>query len=234
MRRILPTLTAVVLLAFAASPAAFAADVWGGPPNDTWNRGDPGSTWQHWDFCDPVVHTPCEGQNEYGTPGFEFEEPGAWQWVAELPPLDPGDTQSYPIDGWQFNGPAGSTGTLILHIPNRPRPNEEKLIFLQITSSKGPSGVTALGFDSAAGGTGYTSGTWPTGKPQIQHPNGWYTYNYGLSIRPNPEFEDIVIDVPAGTIIDQIVVDTICTPEPATLSFLAIGGLAVLRKRRKQ
>jgi len=172
---------------------------------------------------------PNQGQNEYGQPQFEFENPQVWRHVFGLPPLDP--TFGVPVSGWQCLLPTTEIGTIILHIPNRPDPNEEKLIFLQITSSKGPSGVTALGFGAAGG---YASGTWPTGLPQVQHANGWYTYNYGLSIRPNPEHEDIVIDVPGGTIIDQIVVDTICTPEPTTLTLLAVGGVSLLRKRRRQ
>jgi hypothetical protein len=31
--------------------------------------------------------------------------------------------------------------------------------------------------------------------------------------------------------VDQIVVDTICVPEPATLALLALVGLAALRRR---
>jgi hypothetical protein len=48
--------------------------------------------------------------------------------------------------------------------------------------------------------------------------NGWYknddgsyTFNFGFVIRPNPQEETITINVPFCTVIDQIVVDTICT-----------------------
>ena len=93
-----------------------------------------------------------------------------------------------------------------------------KAIFLQITSSKAPSNVQVTG--QGADGP-YTSGTWQTGLPQIQWPGpapyggAWYTYNYGFVIRPNPESETIVIDVPYCTVVDQIVVDTICTNDDA-------------------
>ena len=33
--------------------------------------------------------------------------------------------------------------------------------------------------------------------------------------------------------VDQLVVDTICIPEPATMSLLALGGLALLRRKRR-
>lgn len=105
-------------------------------------------------------------------------------------------------------------------------------IRVQMTSTKFPSSVTPVG-----GGSGgpYSGGTWNTGVPSWQESNGWYTYNWGLTIEPNPEFEDIAITVPWGTSVDQIVVDSICTtPEPATLSLLAVGGLAILTSNRRR
>jgi hypothetical protein len=59
----------------------------------------------------------------------------------------------------------------------------------------------------------------------------WYV-TYDITLSPNPPEEVIVIQ-PAGctTYIDEIVVDTICIPEPATLLMLGLGGLALLRKR---
>jgi hypothetical protein len=92
-----------------------------------------------------------------------------------------------------------------------------KWIFLQITSSKAPSDVTVIG--EGPGGP-FTSGTWATGLPHIQWPGPapfdgvWYTYNYGRYVSPNPERETILISVPECTVVDQIVVDTICTVEP--------------------
>ena len=132
------------------------------------------------------------------------------------------------MTGWQNLG----GGTMIFHVPNRPDPDEIKYIFIQITSTKAPSDVTALGFGGAGG---YTTGVFDTGLPPVQHPNNnWYTYNYGLTIEPNPEWEDVVIEFPFDTYVDQVVIDTICTPEPATLAMLAIGGMALIRRRRRK
>lgn len=178
MRRILPTLTAVILLAFVASPAAFAEDIWG-DQIPGWTRGDPGSTFQHWQFGDQNSNSPESCQNEYGSPTFEFESSSQWHWDNLPGPQG----QEIPVSVWFTL----DTGTMIFHVPNRPELNEIKKIFVQITSTKGPSSVTAVG--GGGGPNGYTTGEFPTGLAEIQHSGDWYTYNYGLTIEPNPEFE---------------------------------------------
>ena len=54
------------------------------------------------------------------------------------------------------------------------------------------------------------------------------------TIEPQPDFEDFSFAFSGPAFIDEIYIGTYCTPEPATLSLLALGTLAVLRKRRKQ
>jgi hypothetical protein len=52
-------------------------------------------------------------------------------------------------------------------------------------------------------------------------------------IIPNPDWEQILIHVPIGNWINQIVVDTVSIPEPATvgLLLLALVGMGAARKR---
>ena len=57
-------------------------------------------------------------------------------------------------------------------------------------------------------------------------------------MEPNPDWEQIVVTVPLGTVIVEVVVDSVSSPEPATLSLLAFGGLAIggwtlIRRRRR-
>ncbi len=202
-------LTMIALILLIAVPA-FAIDYFHGPPPGTWNRGDAGTTFEHWNFETPVPDGPPEiFENPYGIPGFTLGE-GFEYGEYECPPeLDP----SGFVHGWHCANPDG--GSIVLGIPNTEYLDGEKKIFIQITSSKGPTSVTTQGFGGNPGG--FTSGTWVTGLPAIQWnapaPFGgiWYTYTYGLVIQPNPQMETITINVPFCTVIDQIVVDTICT-----------------------
>ena len=52
-------------------------------------------------------------------------------------------------------------------------------------------------------------------------------------VEPNPDWEQIVIGVPVGTELDEVVIDTISLPEPATLILLTLGAVAVLQRRRR-
>jgi hypothetical protein len=200
-----------------------AVDYWGGPPPDTWTRGAPGSTFEHWDFTSEVLFEPEVFDNPYGIP---FSDPiGGWEWWPEWecpPELSPTGF----VDGWHCIDPAG--GTLVLNIPNQPDPNGVKFLFIQITSTKFPSDV------SVDGGPGTSSGTWSTGQPHIQWPGPapfggvWYTYNLGRFITPNPEGETVTITVPECTVIDQIVIDTICTVEPIATEASTLGQIKAL------
>ena len=202
-------LITLVLALFIAVPA-FAVDYWGGPPEGAWQRGEPGSTFEHYTFDEPLLAGPCPiFENPFGEPFFELMgafEPGQWDCPPEL------DPRGF-VNGVHCINPDG--GTIVLTIPNTDFIDGEKKIFIQITSSKGPSDVAVSGFGENP--DGYTSEIWPTGLPQIQWPapapygGVWYTYNYGFIIRPNPQLETITITVPYCTVIDQIVVDTICT-----------------------
>ncbi len=199
----------LIALALIIAVPALAVDYWQGPPPGTWERGMPGSTFQHWTFEEPVPGgLPEVFDNPWGEPGFDLT--GGFEWGEwECPPeMDPRGF----VTGWHCVNPDG--GSLVLAIPNTPYNDGEKKIFIQITSSK-HGDVSVEGFGDAGGD--YTTEGWVTGLPAIQWPDPapyggcWYTYNYGFTIRPNPQFETVTITVPYCTVIDQIVVDTICT-----------------------
>ena len=65
-----------------------------------------------------------------------------------------------------------------------------------------------------------------------------HTHWFDIEIRPNPDWEQITIfgstphNIIPGNLL-TIEVDTISFPEPAALSMLAIGSLAMLRRKRR-
>ena len=107
----------------------------------------------------------------------------------------------------------------------------EKDLRVQLTYTDGGNGkpdVTEVtGYGPVSGGEPHTSGKMASGR--IGSTRGWWIYD----INPNPDWEQIEFFLPQGTVIEQIVIDSISLPEPATLGLLLIGGLALLRGRRR-
>jgi len=96
---------------------------------------------------------------------------------------------------------------------------------------------------------GYFDTQWVSSEEVVGY-LGWRTIAFDLSLYPNPDSEIIGLDfsqmpwwyLPNGqwgwyggygnVWIDQVVIDTRCVPEPATMSLLGLGALALVRRRR--
>ena len=187
-----------------------------------WDMTLPNQTSQAWECCSssPLVDIePTVMDNPYGGPDGPLMN-GAFdeiQWIL-------GPEGSDEIATWHVGEPGG----VDIWIPNNPDPDLYKLIFWQVTSDKSP---TPVGDPPT---TNPPSTSVPTGIAHTQWPNStWYTYNGMLKIVPNPEGETIHFDFLASTNIEEIVIDTVCVPEPATIGLLAMGAVALLRRRRR-
>lgn len=203
---------AFLLVICALSPIVLADDLV--PPG--W-RGMDGTTFAIWEFdTDDPTPVPNVVDNPFGETVLTVQT---------------GVGQSY----WQeWGGRQGIwplSGMVEIKIDNSPIANPYKEIWVQLTWSAQTtygepvikeiiSGENAtLISDDIIGLTGESVGD-----------GLWHHSVYSIIIEPNPAFETIVIS--GSIMLDELVIDTICIPEPTTMAMLAIGGL-MLRRTRK-
>jgi hypothetical protein len=229
MRTARLALTVLVVLCCVTS-VALSDDL--APP--TW-RGQAGSTLQQWEFStDSATPAPEVVTNPYGTPSAAIN----------IPEGDPFATGWW--DGADFAEVYGSKRgwwdigkqSLVLSIPNRPvtDPQSFKDIRIQITFWKDISQAPSVLISPTAVLVGTPTTTLVEAGPMG---GGWYSVVSNWHLTPNPLDETITVfgDQAWGSMIDEIVVDTVCpvVPEPGTLMTLATGilGLAGLALRRR-
>jgi len=178
-----------------------------------------GHTYQCWTFNAPSA-TGSSGlladinQNPFGTP------------VALI-----GDTGGDGVfrnsggywEGQKFN--------LVLNIPNQRIPNDHKDIEVNMSYRGNIDNFWII--DSF--GTLYTQ---PANKTPGDPIGDWNSVKYNWQLRPNPDWEVLIIsfggqDTGAWAAIDQICVETWCIPEPATLAVFGVGAAVMLRLRKK-
>jgi len=192
-------------------------------------RGAPGSTTQEWDFV-----TPGE---EYGL----YPRPDGTSGITQNP-FGPGEGHVGvgAAGGWVAGGP-GDGGTWygieqadfwVLNYPDAPWDTWKELR-LQVTffdpHDEMPPEVQVFGgemlFELVGG---YVQ---PLG-------DNWFVLVADYTVEPNPESETVVLWSPYGDDpqygISEVVIDTICIPEPSAMLLLAAGaGLALLRRRKE-
>jgi hypothetical protein len=222
------------LLLFSASAHAeniFKAPWEEDPTNPYWSSG--ATTLQIWEAFHGVAETPTGSiyhhpfvsENPFGiahidytnaqiatAPGWERGNNGEW---LPIPTIHIGDYDDQTAD----------IGGIDIFVPNDPLQRFEKIVHLQITSDKSYVGTPISS----------PAGSWQAGGVIQQDGTSWYTNEYTLTIRPNPNFEVIHLDFPGCTDIAEVVVKTICVPEPSTFMLFASGlgifGLILRHKR---
>ena len=206
-------LLSVTLTLLIVCSASFADDIH--PP--PWQRGSDGTTMAQWEFLtsDPNP-IPDILSNRYG-PTIMSVYPGVGQAWWEIW----GDRDGV----WPLSG------TIEIEIANRPEPLPYKDIWVQVTWAEQAPGTAPYVWETISGLDAQLIDEIPLGPTAELPPAGdtWWHSTYLIHIEPNPDFEIVRID--GAVMIDEIVIDTICIPEPATLGLLLIGGLALLRRR---
>ena len=183
----------------------------------TW-RGQADTTLQAWSFDtddNPAYLDPSLDMNPYGTPVAEVFTPDTGPfpdtyWMAE----------DNSHDGvWTLYG----SDMLLLYLPNTDNtgPETSKEIWLQITYSAGSIERKPKLQTDPAYQVGNLEEIQSTVVDEL-----YYHDVFKITLVPNPIEEWIAIKPRDCTLyIDEIVVDTICIPEPATMCLLAFGGL---------
>jgi len=236
----------VLLLAGTALAEDVAAPSW---------RGNPRSTTQEWDFYQPDSTGGDPGHYDAfyfspdGTGGITdnpydyygdaihliVEGASDWQDIYFF-----GPSGGYGPGGqWEIGGNPGNEGSLddvmTVFIPNSGLTGEGtyKDIRIQITYNNSYDAPYVIPEEWNVGEPGFTfdpcsSTTYPTGDA------GWSVLIENWRITPNPEVEGFRIGtsvIDGESYITELVVDTICVPEPMTIALLGLGGL-LLRRRK--
>jgi hypothetical protein len=197
------------------------ADDFAPPP---WVRGSPLTTAAEWEFLtDANSHTGPDGntvatvEGGFGTPTVSIYGGG----LGVIPIWSLGDG-----DG-QWAGAPTDTIFMGFEIGNWADTEPVKYMRIQVTYSGAIPSISSISaiHQTAPSVTVVPSGITPFSPTEIL---------FEYEMYPNPFFEVFELTIPGGGSVDQIVVDTISMPEPATMSMLTLGGLAILRRPRRR
>ena len=209
MRRVI---FAILLLMFLqVVPSAYAVFV------PEW-QGLEGTTYQEWRFDsndNPAV--PEVIDNDYGDASASITVGVMGSgWL---------DSVGTRTGIWDIDGEGGQ---IVLDIDNRPLALDYKEIWIQVIYYEGPTTAPIV----SVPGADFISSQTVLVEPD--EPWAWYLEQTIWRIEPNPSYEQIILtgNPDWGSVIDQIVVDTYCIPEPMSIALLSLGSLIVLRKRQ--
>jgi len=231
--------TVVAAILIVACASAFADDL--NPPS---YRGGQLSYWAEWDLF-----------NDGDFNGF-FPDLGAENAVDDNDPATSfyqglgthglGHTHlDFNLTGWAMAPGGGGfynptqNASFVANVANWVDWLPEKWLRVQVAytdQGNGPPVLTGVfGLEVAA-----PNGSLPPSTPTVETPGigplgggtlpGYFFEDW--IIIPNPDWEAIEFDLPMGTIVDQIVIDTISLPEPAGLGLVGLALLAVRKRRR--
>lgn len=195
-------------------------------------RGENRSIYQYWEFGADQRQLSPDGWNHF-CPGLTPDQPTAnldSNWVFH------DDYAGTGRDGFEGNA---ADAVLRFDLPNCPDEEPYKLIELQLLWAPGATAVPGIDVVALKNGdnvpfaeVGQIDTITHADDPLV--PENFVMTVASFRIEPNPDWEQITMEFSSADFIDQVVIDTISTPEPASLALLGVGGLAVLHRRRRR
>jgi hypothetical protein len=217
-------ITAVVLVGLL-QVSAFAfidtAPSWRDAANDSTTL----SIWTFGGTAKEGISPDAGSYNDYGTAGDD--------WYANVMP-SPEEDEWIAMESGAY-GVWALSGTLYAVIPNTDvtGPGTSKTMQVQLVwKPQDGFTMTDAGVSMAVEDDNWTLRKFAvTDAQSVTLSNGWYQSIWTIDWIPNPAIESFTI---TGNIyVDSLIVDTICIPEPATLTIMGLGLAAMLRTRKK-
>lgn len=179
-------------------------------------QGEPRTTFQEWDFdTNSVTPSPDSGtlNNPYGDPLLRVTAAGDWI--------------STTIDGYEGVWPL--SGEIDIHLPNYQELQPKKEIWIQLTW-KATDVDFYLPNEPLIGVVPFES--MEMSRQDSVGEDGWVSSLFMIDIWPNPSEE--WISIKGDIMVDELVIDTYCVPEPVTILLLGCGGalITLTGKRR--
>lgn len=197
-----------------------------------------------WIGADRTVHAEWFNWDSFTVQGETYFAPDSWNAsdAASLSLADAPDAFVY--EGTFSGGHNGRTNVIVLDgvgyesmdffMPNY-LGGDFKEIYVQITyQDLGYAPI--LGVDAYINDESLISGITPAyfqGREQLE--GNWVTDKFLFTVTPNCDYEYITLgfevsSCPIG--VDNVVIDTICVPEPASMGLLALGTMFILKRRK--
>lgn len=198
-------------------------------------RGELSTTSQVWEFLNPQQPGEIITPDRPAHNGQPFLPSTQIVWFPGAAPQQEWLQEDMPIQGTDIGiGVLPLSGWIDVVVDNHdPKPENQKWLWVQLTWRPQVDGAQP-GFDNfnppLPAGTAVqveqSTPLDPTGNPL-----GWVhtTYSWELDWNPPDEMFRIFGDIN----VDELVIDTWCIPEPATMSLLAVAGLAVIGRKRR-
>lgn len=128
-----------------------------------------------------------------------------------------------------------AAGVYGFEVPNFVDELPIKLLRIQLTwtgTTQPPLFLASIGIDGGNAVPGVV--TFASTPLVFTQPPGGYQY-FDIEYKPNPDFEQIRVQLPPDVSLDQVVIDSISTvPEPAASGLLIWGGMGITALRRRR